>query len=78
MDEKKCECGCNCDNKKWWKHAKLWHGGGGGHIYGLGVLGALFYFLQNVNTFQLAVVGIFKALLWPALVIFKVLELLKI
>ena len=76
--DKKCECGCSCEgNQKWWKHAKPWHKGGGGHIYGLGLIGALFYFLPHVTNFQEAIIGIFKSIVWPALLVFKTLELLK-
>lgn len=47
-------------------------------IYGLGIFGALFYFLQGAATFTAVVVGIFKSIFWPAFVIFKVLTLLNI
>lgn len=77
MDEKKCDCDCNHE-KKWWKYKKHWGGGGHGAIYGLGIIGALFYFLQHAATFQAVVVGIFKAIFWPAFIVFKTLELLKI
>ena len=56
---------------------KYWHKGGGGHIYGLGVVGALFYFLPHVTTLQDAILGIIKSIGWPALLVFKALELLK-
>jgi hypothetical protein len=49
-----------------------------GAIYGLGVIGALFYFLQNAVTFNAVVIGIFKAIFWPAFVIFKVLTMLQL
>lgn len=52
-------------------------GGGGGAFYGLGLIGALFYFLQNANGFNEIMIGIFKSLAWPAFLIFRVLELLK-
>jgi len=47
-------------------------------IYGLGVIGALFYFLQSAATFSAVIVGIFKSIFWPAFVIFKVLTILEI
>jgi hypothetical protein len=47
-------------------------------IYGLGIFGALFYFLQNAVTFTAVMVGIFKSIFWPAFVLFKVLTLLNI
>jgi hypothetical protein len=74
-----CDC-CDCgDQKKSWKYSKHWHkGASSGHMYGLGFLGALFYFLQNVSGLQDALLGIGKAIVWPALVVFKALELLHL
>jgi len=50
---------------------------GGGAVYGLGLVGALVYFLQHANTLWEGVVGIVKAILWPGFLIYRVLELLK-
>jgi hypothetical protein len=62
-----------------WKHHKH-HGnrGGGmcGGVYGLAFVGAAVYFIQQSTTFWMGVLGILKALVWPALVIYKVLGLL--
>lgn len=52
-------------------------GGGGGAVYGLGVIGALVYDLQQAPTFWDGVVGVVKAIVWPALLIYKVLETLQ-
>lgn len=49
-----------------------------GTIYGLSFLGALVYFIQHAATFWGGVLGIFKALVWPAVVMYKLLELLKV
>lgn len=46
-------------------------------IYGLGVVGALFYFLQNANTFEMVMLGIGKAIFWPAILMFKLLTYLQ-
>lgn len=48
-----------------------------GAVYGLGFIGAVIYFLQHATTFMGGVVGIAKAIFWPALLIYKLLELLK-
>ena len=48
----------------------------GGGIYGLAFLGALIYFLQHAETFWQGVLGFLKALVWPAILIYKLLELL--
>jgi hypothetical protein len=73
----KHEC---CQNKVL-KHGRH-HGHSSCHhdsaIYGLGIFGALFYFLQGATTFTAVVVGIFKSIFWPAFIVFKVLTLLGI
>ncbi len=46
-------------------------------VYGLGFLGAAVYYIQHAATFGAGVVGVLKAMIWPAMVIYKVLELLK-
>ncbi|MGE5507495.1 MAG: hypothetical protein ACM3RP_03250 [Chitinophagales bacterium] len=49
-----------------------------GGIYGLGFLGAAVYFVQHSHTFWGAVLGVLKAIFWPAVVMYRVLELLKL
>lgn len=51
---------------------------GHGAIYGFGVIGAAVYFIQTSNGFWMGVLGILKAIVWPAMVIYKVLELMKL
>ena len=46
-------------------------------IYGLGFIGALIYFLQTATGFWNGAFGIIKAILWPAFLIYKLLEFLK-
>jgi len=45
-------------------------------IYCLGVVGALYYFLQGAVTFGMVMTGIVKAIFWPALLMFKLLTYL--
>lgn len=54
------------------------HNAGGGALYGIGVLGALVYFIQTSTSFLDGIVGIIMAIFWPAVVVYKVLELLKL
>lgn len=78
MDEEKqksCECSC-CDWKKMHRHHHRGCGGGCG-VYGLGVVGVLFYYLPHCVTFSDYAWGIFKALVWPAYLIFKAYTMLK-
>jgi hypothetical protein len=41
------------------------------------MIGALVYYLQHAASFGDGLLGILKALLWPAFLIYKVLEFLK-
>jgi hypothetical protein len=49
----------------------------GNALYGLGVIGAAVYYIQNASTFWEGVLGIFKAVFWPAMVLHKVLTMLN-
>ena len=45
-------------------------------VYGLGFIGALIYFLQHATSFGVGVLGVLKAIVWPALLVYKLLEFL--
>lgn len=49
--------------------------GSSGAVYGFGFIGALIYFMQAAGSFGAVVTGIFKALVWPAYVVYKLLEM---
>lgn len=49
-----------------------------GGTYGLTIIGAAVYFIGHAATFWAGVLGFLKALVWPAFVIYKVLELLHL
>ncbi len=76
-NEEKCGENCCKDVCTKGKNCHSGHGGSGNAIYGLGVIGALVYFLQGANSFSLVMTGIGKAIFWPALLIFRVLTDLK-
>lgn len=59
------------------RKSHLNNNGAAGGIYGMAFLGAAIYFIQHAPTFWLGVLGFFKALVWPALLIYKMLEFLK-
>jgi hypothetical protein len=46
-------------------------------IYGMAFIGALVYYLQQATTFLIGVLGFLKALFWPGVLMYKILELLK-
>lgn len=48
-----------------------------GCIYFLAFIGAAIYYIQHATSFWAGVLGVLQALVWPAMVMYKVLELLK-
>ncbi|MBI2357031.1 hypothetical protein HYV12_03220 [Candidatus Dojkabacteria bacterium] len=44
--------------------------------YGLGFLGALIYFLTSATSFWMGVLGIFKAMVWPGILVYELLKFL--
>lgn len=59
-----------CDCKNWKCHSA------GGSIYGLGFIGAAIYFISVATGFWMGVLGILKALVWPAILIYQALKFL--
>lgn len=49
------------------------HGGG---IYGLGFIGALVYYLSTATSFWMGVLGILKAIVWPAFFVYGIFQFL--
>jgi hypothetical protein len=54
------------------------HNAGTGAMYGIGVIGALVYFIQHASSVLDGIVGIILAFFWPGVVVYKVLELFKL
>jgi len=50
--------------------------GGGGAVYGIGFIGALVYYLGVATTFWVGVLGILKAMVWPAILVYTALKFL--
>lgn len=48
-----------------------------GGAYGLALIGALVYYIQQATTFWIGVVGFLKALVWPAFLVYGLLKFLK-
>jgi hypothetical protein len=47
-------------------------------IYGLAFIGAAIYFLQHATSFWMGVLAVLKAMVWPAVLVYKLLEFLKL
>jgi hypothetical protein len=42
-------------------------------VYGLGLIGAAIYYIQHAPTFWAGVIGVLKALVWPAFLVYHAL-----
>lgn len=61
-------------SKKNWKHNNKNHGNGSGPVYCLGLIGALVYFIQQVDGFWPTILAILKSLVWPVFVVYELLK----
>jgi hypothetical protein len=58
----------SCECSGWHRHHH--HGTG----YGLGVVGAAVYYISGANGFWAGVLGLLKALVWPAFLVYEMLK----
>lgn len=66
---KKAKMDIECCSK--WHHKSACKNCGG--VYFLGFIGAAVYYIQASTSFWMGVLGILKALVWPAMLIYKLL-----
>jgi hypothetical protein len=59
--------GCNCKSRRM---------GGCGGGYCVGAIGAAIYYISTATGFWMGVLGVLKALVWPAFVVFNLLKFL--
>lgn len=59
------------------KQCKM-HEHGGEAVYGLGVIGAGVYFISHATGFVAGLVGLLKAFVWPAFLVYEVMKYLNI
>jgi hypothetical protein len=43
-------------------------------IYGLGFIGALIYYISTASGFWMGVLGVLKAIIWPAMLVYNLLK----
>ena len=55
----------------------VYRGAASAPIYGLGFIGALVYYLGHAATFWIGVLGFFKAIFWPAMLVYETLKYLN-
>lgn len=46
-------------------------------LYGMAMIGALIYFIRHAATFGAGVFGVVKGIFWPAVLMYKLLEFLR-
>lgn len=61
--------------KKKIKEMCMNHHASGGAVYGVGFIGALVYYIQTATGFWNGALGVLKALVWPAMLVYKLLGL---
>jgi hypothetical protein len=47
---------------------------GGDMVYILGWLGAIVYYFQQADTFSQYILGLLKAIVWPAIMVYQLLK----
>jgi hypothetical protein len=63
-----------CSSKKGKKNATC-HGSGGA-LYFVGFIGSAVYYIQAADSFWSGVVGVLKALVWPAFLVYEAMKVL--
>jgi hypothetical protein len=73
------------DKKEWFTRGqdkntccKPHHGTCGGAVYGLGFIGSLIYFVSTADSFWMGILGVLKAIVWPAVLVYGLLKSLGI
>ena len=46
----------------------------GSGVYGLGFLGAVVYYISTAASFGVGIVGVLKAIVWPAFLVYELLK----
>jgi hypothetical protein len=60
------------------KQKVVYKGGASEAVYGLGLIGALVYYISHATTFWAGVLGFFKAMFWPAILVYEFLKYLNL
>jgi len=72
-NEKIC-CEGNCGKDCCKKNRYYGKRSGGDAVYGLGMIGSAIYFIQHASGFWPGVLGVLEAIVWPVIVVYKLLE----
>ena len=58
------------------REKKYYHCGGSGVIYGSGFVGAVIYYISTATSFWMGVLGVLKAIVWPAFLVYELFKFL--
>ena len=61
---------------KGWRTKVIYKRNASEAVYGLGLLGAWFYYITTATTFWVGVLGVIKGVFWPAFLVFELLKFL--
>ena len=53
---------------------EIQHSAPSGAVYGLGLIGAAVYFIMQATPFWMGVLGILKAIVWPAILVYELFK----
>lgn len=53
-----------------------YRGGASDAVYGFGLIGAWIYYISHATTFWLGILGIFKGIVWPAMLVYELMKYL--
>ncbi|NVK04646.1 MAG: hypothetical protein HWD92_07475 [Flavobacteriia bacterium] len=57
-------------------NVKVNKAGGGGAVYGMGFIGAAIYYISTATGFWMGALGLMKAVVWPAFLVYEGLKML--
>lgn len=57
-------------------HHEIRHCNSGNAVYGLGFIGSAIYYISTATSFWMGVLGVLKAIVWPAFLVFELLKYL--
>lgn len=57
---------------------KMGCGGSSGAVYGLGLVGAAVFYISTATSFGVGALGVLKALVWPAFLVYGLLKFLGV
>ncbi|WP_109434342.1 hypothetical protein [Aquimarina sp. AU119] len=46
-------------------------------IYGLGFIGAVIYYISHATGFWIGIIGVLKAIVWPAILVYEIFKYVK-